>query len=82
MLRSTHTSNAARRSSRLAGGASGASANTANGRPAARSVRQRIADAERANRLRVERQRRIRIVIGRRVGSERVLIAVAIARGP
>jgi hypothetical protein len=45
MLRSTHTSNAARRSSRLAGGASGASANTANGRPAARSVRQRIADA-------------------------------------
>ena len=42
---------------------------------------ERIANAERANRHRVERQRRVRIIIGRRVGSERVLIAVAIARG-
>ena len=41
----------------------------------------RLADAERAHRLRVPRQRRVRVVIGRSVGSERVLISVAIARG-
>jgi hypothetical protein len=46
MLRTAHANSAARRSSRLAGGASGASVNTAAGRPAARSVRQRLADAE------------------------------------
>jgi hypothetical protein len=46
MIRTAHANNAARRSSRLAGGASGASVNTAAGRPAARSVRQRIADPE------------------------------------
>ncbi len=42
---------------------------------------ERLADAEKAYRLRVKRTRRVRIIIGRRVGSERVLIAVAIARG-
>ena len=46
MIRNAHANSAARRSSRLAGGASDASVNTAAGRPAARSVRQRLADAE------------------------------------
>jgi ATP-dependent protease Clp ATPase subunit len=55
--------------------------NELHAQAALRQHYQRLADAERANRHRVERARRVRIIIGRRVGSERVLIAVAIARG-